>query len=127
VAASAGYMECCDASILVALDAGALLYFTNGTNLRASKSKNNQKREGLTSFHLCFGILSVCSMGSINVGFPRTHSGTQIAHNRWAHFPLEVCLNAPPSFGHNKHSTRVSGDTVHFRQSHCPSGIYGTP
>src|SRR6267142_348932 len=26
-----------------------------------------------------------------------------------------------------KRTTGFSGDTVHFRHNHCPSGIYGTP
>lgn len=125
VPACARYVEGGDAGVLVTLDTCTLFYFADGTHLGSATCQldvavHDERR---TNFQRCFGILSEFSIGSINVGFPRTHSGTQIAHKRWAHFPLEVCLKAPPSLGQRMHSTRLSGATVHFRQSHCPSGI----
>ena len=81
------------------------------------------------------------SIGSMNMVLPTVTSGINMAHKRCAHSPVLVCLNAPPSFGQKTHgyttsqrrivriswiearTTGISGDTVHFRQSHCPSGI----
>lgn len=55
----------------------------------------------LASFHLPFGTNSTDSTGSIYMEFPRVVSGIQIAHSKWAHWPVVVCLKAPPSLGQN--------------------------
>lgn len=98
-----------------------------------------------TSFQRCLDILSIPVTGSINTSLATRVSGIHIAQSKWTHSPCTVCLKAPPSFGQSIHSlntqgqgredwwdqflltTGFSGETVHFRQSHWPSGIYGTP
>jgi hypothetical protein len=40
----------------------------------------------------------------MNVEFTTCVSRTQSAQRRWTHSPCTVCLNAPPSFGHSRHS-----------------------
>jgi len=101
----------------------------------------------LTSFQRCFEILSAPVMGSMKTSLATRVSGIHIAHRRCTHSPCTVCLKAPPSFGQRKHDLRqdirsqpniwywdgnkrttgFSGETVHLRHNHWPSGIYGTP
>lgn len=97
-------------------------------------------QEEPTSFHLDFGIVSTPSIGSIYTELLTPTSGIQIAQSKCAQAPLLVCLYAPPSLGQKMQSYRgrsvgkvrcveggrttgFSGSTVHFRQSHWPSGI----
>lgn len=58
----------------------------------------------LTNFHRCLDIRSMPVMGSMKTSFATRVSGTQIAHRRCTHSPVVVCLNAPPSLGHNMHA-----------------------
>ncbi len=107
-----------------------------------SKGTSEYKGAGLTNFQRCFDIFSIPVIGSINTSFATLVSGVQIAHNRWTQSPDTVCLKAPPSFGHKIQlyvvslvdestsekvgevlTTGFSGETVHFLQSHCPSGM----
>lgn len=134
-------MKSRETGLEVALNASALRLLAKRAPLVIMVTKREQTICCiLTSLHLVFGTLSIWSMGSMKSWFVTTTSGIQMAQRRCAHFPAPVCLKAPPSFGHNTQlygkdqigqrikacsplTTGVSGETVHFRQSHCPSGM----
>lgn len=130
----------------IALDTrpALLLAYVARLSAAAGQLPTLKRGGGLTSFHRDFGIVSTPSIGSMYTELLTPTSGIQIAHKRCAQAPLLVCLYAPPSFGQKMQScagdqrrewqgwiarltTGFSGSTVHFRQSHWPSGMYGTP
>jgi hypothetical protein len=95
----------------------------HGATWERGTGEGGKATESLTSFHLCLGIFSTPVTGSINTSFATLVSGTHMAHRRWTQSPWTVCLNAPPSLGQRMHETGFSGETVHLRQSHWPSGM----
>jgi hypothetical protein len=144
---SAGGVEGGEAVAVGALDTSADPLLAKVADLRrllVSRARN-MDRCPLTSFQRFFGIRSTPSTGSMYMVLATPVSGTHIAHNKWAQDPVVVCLKAPNSAGQRTqvlrgcnqhgsqlpreslHTTGLSGDTVHLRQSHWPSGIYGTP
>lgn len=66
-----------------ALNTGTFSYIANGTSLDAVGKFKSLLKEGiLTSFHLCFDMLSTPEIGSMNTSFTTRVSGTQIAQRR---------------------------------------------
>jgi hypothetical protein len=98
--ASARDMECSITRLDIALNACPFRLFTQRTSLRRALATTDLRLEQrLTSFHRDLEIFSMCSIGSIKTWFCTVTSGIHIAQRRWAHFPEDVCLNAPPSLG----------------------------
>jgi hypothetical protein len=68
--------------------------------------KSRPLNGALTSFQRCLGTFSTSMTGSINVVLPRDTSGIQIAHSKWDHLNVFVCLKAPSIFGQKMHVWR---------------------
>jgi hypothetical protein len=97
-------MECNEAVLVAALHARPhpLLAYVAGLG-KISIYKSRLLVRTLTSFQRCLGTFSTSMTGSINVVLPSETSGIQIAHSKWDHLNVFVCLKAPSTFGQKMH------------------------
>jgi len=67
-------------------------------------------------------------MGSMYTALPNRTSGIHRAQTMCANRPSSVCFNAPPVTGHRQHTAEDNDEQRRqVRQTHVPTGTYGTP